>query len=71
MENIKVKKAVGRPRIEITDEFIEVWKKWRAGEFKTTVSAMRESHTAKTTFYRLNKILEKKYNITNGGIKIE
>lgn len=51
-------KTLGRPPVEITEEFIEVWKKWKNGEFKTTVEAMRESHTSKTTFYRFNKILE-------------
>ena len=51
-------KTLGRPKVEITDEFIEVWKKWKNGEIKTTVQAMKESHTAKTTFYRFNKILE-------------
>ena len=51
-------KTLGRPKVEITEEFIEVWKKWKNGEFKTTVEAMKESKTSKTTFYRLNKILE-------------
>lgn len=49
---------VGRPRIELTKEFIEVWEKWKNGEFKTTVEAIRESKTSKSTFYRFNKILE-------------
>lgn len=63
MENIKEKK-VGRPKIEITSEFIEVWKKWREGNYyKTTVQAIRESHTSKTTFYRFNKILQNGYDI--------
>lgn len=57
MENIKIKK-VGRPRIEITKEFIEVWKKWKNGEYRTTVQAIRESKTSKTTFYRFANILE-------------
>lgn len=51
-------KTLGRPKVEITEDFIEVWKKWRKGEIKTTVEAIRESHTSKTTFYRFNKILE-------------
>lgn len=51
-------KQVGRPRIEITDEFVEIWRRWKNGEFKSTVSAIRESKTSKTTFYRFNKILE-------------
>lgn len=62
MENIKVKK-VGRPKIEITNEFIEVWKKWKSGNhYKTTVLAIRESKTSKSTFYRFARILEE-----NGG----
>lgn len=57
MEKLKIKKA-GRPKIELTDEFIEVWKKWKNGEYKTTVKAIRESKTSKTTFYRFANILE-------------
>ena len=59
LEQAKMRgKTLGRPPVEITDEFIEVWKRWKNGEIKTTVQAMRESHTSKTTFYRFNKILE-------------
>lgn len=57
MENLKNKK-VGRPKIELTNEFIDVWKKWRSGGYKNTVQAIKQSHTSKTTFYRFNKILE-------------
>lgn len=57
MENIKLK-SVGRPRIELTEEFKAIWKLWKSGEFKTTVQAIRESKTSKSTFYRFNKILE-------------
>lgn len=57
-------KQVGRPRVELTSEFIEVWQKWKAGNYyKTTVQAIRESKTSKTTFYRFNKILENGYDI--------
>ncbi|MBO5349039.1 MAG: recombinase family protein [Clostridia bacterium] len=51
-------KSLGRPKVEITEEFVEIWRKWKNGEFKTTVEAMKQSKTSKTTFYRLNKILE-------------
>lgn len=51
-------KTLGRPKVEITEEFVEIWQKWKNGEFKTTVEAMRESNTSKSTFYRFNKILE-------------
>lgn len=57
MEKLK-NKQVGRPKIELTKEFIEVWKKWKSGNYKNTVSAIRESKTSKSTFYRFNKILE-------------
>lgn len=51
-------KTLGRPPVELTQDFIDVWKRWKNGEFKTTVEAMKESKTSKTTFYRFNKILE-------------
>lgn len=57
MENIKLRN-VGRPRIELTEEFKAIWKLWKNGKFKTTVQAIRESKTSKSTFYRFNKILE-------------
>ena len=51
-------KVLGRPKVEITEQFIEIWKRWKKGEFKTTVEAMKESNTSKSTFYRFSKILE-------------
>lgn len=57
MEELEIKK-VGRPKIEITEDFINIWKKWKNGEYKTTVQAIRESKTSKTTFYRFSNILE-------------
>ncbi len=51
-------KTLGRPKIEITEDFIDIWKRWRNGEFKSTVSAIRESKTSKTTFYRFANILQ-------------
>lgn len=51
-------KTLGRPPVELTQNFIDVWKRWKNGEFKTTVEAMKESNTSKSTFYRFNKILE-------------
>ena len=51
-------KTLGRPRVEITEQFIEIWKRWKNGEFKTTVEAIKESGTTKSTFYRFCKILE-------------
>ncbi len=51
-------KILGRPKIEITEDFINIWKKWKNGEYRTTVQAIRESRTSKTTFYRFANILE-------------
>ena len=51
-------KHLGRPKAQITDNFIEVWKRWKNGDFETTVQAIKESGTKKTTFYKFNKILE-------------
>ena len=51
-------KTLGRPKIEITEDFIDIWKRWKNGEFKSTVSAIREIKTSKTTFYRFANILE-------------
>lgn len=51
-------KTLGRPKIEITEDFIDIWKRWRNGEFKSTISAIREAKTSKTTFYRFANILE-------------
>lgn len=54
-----MKNKIGRPKIELTNEFIEVWKKWKNGNYyKTTTEAIRDSGASKTTFYRFNKILE-------------
>lgn len=30
-------KTLGRPKVEITEEFIEIWKRWRNGEIESTV----------------------------------
>ncbi len=47
----------GRPQIEISDEFIEVYNRWQAGEI-TAVSAMQSLKIKKTTFYKLVKALK-------------
>lgn len=52
-------KTLGRPKVEITEEFVEIWKKWKNGEFKSTVQAIKQSKTSKSTFYRFNNILKK------------
>lgn len=61
-EGIAVAKAqgkeLGRPKAEITPEFIEEWKKWKNGK-QTANQAMINSHTKRTTFYKLVKELER------------
>ena len=44
----------GRPAIQITDEFIQAYDKWQAGEI-TAVDAMEEADMKKTSFYRMVK----------------
>lgn len=50
--------AFGRPKATITEEFKEVYKRWKSGEV-TAVKAMGELDVKKTTFYRLVKEYEK------------
>lgn len=61
-EGIAVAKAkgkeLGRPKAEITKEFIEEWKKWKNGE-QTANQTMINTNTKRTTFYKFNKELEK------------
>ncbi len=49
----------GRPAVYISEEFKEIYKKWKAGEL-TAVEAMQEAGVKKTTFYKLVKALEEK-----------
>jgi len=51
-------KVLGRPKVEITKEFIEEWKKWKNGE-QTANQTMVNTNTKRTTFYKFNKELEK------------
>ena len=51
-------KEFGRPKAQITEEFIEEWKKWKNGE-QTANQTMINTNTKRTTFYKLNKELEK------------
>ncbi|MFS0890217.1 recombinase family protein [Peribacillus frigoritolerans] len=53
--------SFGRPKVQITEEFIEVYDLWKAGE-KTAVKAMAELGVKKTTFYKLVKEYEKDFN---------
>lgn len=48
----------GRPKVLVSDEFREVYQKWKRKEI-TAVKAMQEAGVKKTSFYKLVTILEK------------
>lgn len=52
-------KHLGRPKAEITDEFITAYNTWKTGTI-TAVEAMKQANLTKTTFYRLVKRHENK-----------
>lgn len=60
-EGIKVAKQngvqFGRPRIEITDKFNQVYKEWKRGNI-TAIKAMSETEMSRSTFYRRVKEIE-------------
>lgn len=47
----------GRPTVFVSEEFKEVYRKWKAGEL-SAVEAMQEAGVKKTSFYKLVKALE-------------
>lgn len=47
----------GRPKVHVSEEFKEVYRKWKAKEI-TAVEAMKEAGVKKTSFYKLAKTLE-------------
>ena len=47
----------GRPTVFITEEFKEVYRKWKAKEL-TAVEAMKEAGVKKTSFYKLVRAIE-------------
>ncbi|AQQ55484.1 recombinase family protein [Planococcus lenghuensis] len=47
----------GRPAVYISEEFKEVYRKWKIGEL-TAVEAMQEAGVKKTSFYKLVKAFE-------------
>lgn len=47
----------GRPAVFVSEEFKEVYRKWKAREL-TAVEAMKEAGVKKTSFYKLVKALE-------------
>lgn len=48
----------GRPRAQMTEEFMEAYNEWKKGNI-TAANAMRKTNTKKTTFYKLVKQAEK------------
>lgn len=51
-------KTFGRPKILVTDKFMEAYNKWKNGHL-TAVQAMEQADVKKTTFYKLVKQVEK------------
>lgn len=49
----------GRPKVLVSEEFKEVYKRWKSGEL-TAMKAMQEAGVKKTSFYKLVKALEEK-----------
>ncbi|MGH2319795.1 recombinase family protein [Planococcus sp. SE5232] len=47
----------GRPAVYVSEEFKEVYRKWKSGEL-TAVQAMQEAEVKKTSFYKLVRALE-------------
>lgn len=62
-EGIAIAKAqgkhLGRPKAEITEEFITEWKKWKNGE-TTATQAIANANMTRTTFYKLSKLVTMK-----------
>lgn len=50
-------KHLGRPKAEVTEEYITEFTKWKNGE-QTATQAMLNSNTTRTTFYKLAKLME-------------
>jgi DNA invertase Pin-like site-specific DNA recombinase len=53
----RVGKHLGRPKATYTDEFMEAYNQWRAGNI-TAVKAIEVANMSKSTFYRLVKKYE-------------
>ena len=51
-------KTLGRPKVEITDDFKNIWIDWKNGKYEKTVEAIQKSGLPKTTFYRFANLLE-------------
>ncbi|MGF9858520.1 recombinase family protein, partial [Priestia endophytica] len=53
--------SFGRPKAQVSQEFIEAYNRWRNKEI-TAVQAMKEANVKKTTFYKLVKEYEGTFN---------
>ncbi|RAS90857.1 DNA recombinase (plasmid) [Priestia endophytica] len=53
--------SFGRPKAQVSQEFIEAYNRWRNKEI-TAVKAMKEANVKKTTFYKLVKKHESTFN---------
>lgn len=53
----KENKHLGRPRAEITDQYIIEYTKWKNGE-QTATQAMKNSNTKRNTFYNFARLME-------------
>ncbi|RPK04760.1 recombinase family protein [Priestia endophytica] len=58
---LKVGVSFGRPKDQVSQEFIEAYNRWRNKEI-TAVQAMKEANVKKTTFYKLVKKHESTFN---------
>ncbi|ARJ25775.1 integrase (plasmid) [Bacillus mycoides] len=52
-------KHLGRPRIQITQEFIDAYNQWKEGKITATAAMRRSNITSSTTFYRVVKRYER------------
>ncbi|MBH0340388.1 integrase [Bacillus thuringiensis] len=50
-------KHLGRPPVQITDQFIEAYREWHSGEI-TAIGAMRKYNIKRSSFYKLVKEYE-------------
>ncbi|OUQ15016.1 hypothetical protein B5E87_00145 [Massilimicrobiota sp. An142] len=55
----KAGKCIGRPRVEIPDNFPKEYRKWKSGQ-QTATQTIRRLGMSHSTFYRIVKIYEKK-----------
>lgn len=56
----------GRPKSAITEEFVQIYNRWKVGEM-TAVKAMQKIGLKKTTFYKLVKEYEGNLNKSDEG----